>query len=149
MNKFNIRVYGVFINNSQEVLVTDEYRLGTYMTKFPGGGLEIGEGLLDGLKRECWEELGQEVEILKHFYTTDYFQPTRLLPEPQQLISVYYLISIEEPFLFQTTGVKFDFPAEEGQQSFRFIPLRDLSEAEFTFPIDRKVVGMLTLDSWK
>jgi hypothetical protein len=43
--KFNIRVYGLLINKQQEVLVTDEYRIGMYMTKFPGGGLEYGEGL--------------------------------------------------------------------------------------------------------
>ena len=142
MKSFNIRVYGVFINERQEVLLTDEYRLNHYMTKFPGGGLEIGEGLIDCLRRECREELGMEIEILSHFYTTDFFQPTQLLAVPQQLISIYYLIAIKEPYLFTITNRKFDFPALEGQQTFRFVPLLQLTENELTFPID-KVVGKL------
>jgi len=44
------------------------------MTKFPGGGLQFGEGTIDCIKREFREELGCEIGVLKHFYTTDYFQ---------------------------------------------------------------------------
>lgn len=143
MDKFNIRVYGIFVTPEQKVLVTDEYRLHHYMTKFPGGGLEIGEGLIEGLKRECVEELGQEVNIIRHFYTTDFFQPTKLLPEPQQLVSVYYLIDIQQPYHFKITKNLFDFDPVEGNQSFRFISLDDLSEEDMTFPIDKVVVKML------
>lgn len=143
MKIINIRVYGIFINARREVLVTDEYRLGHFMTKFPGGGLEIGEGLHDCLKRECREELGMDIEILDHFYTTDFFQSTFLLPEPQQLISVYYRISFHEPYLFPVTETKFDFPPEEGRQTFRFIPLEELTREEMTFPIDKEVVKRL------
>lgn len=143
MNSFNIRVYGIFINNKKEVLLTDEYRLGTYMTKFPGGGLEIGEGTIDCLVRECREELGQEVTVLRHFYTTDFFQATRLLPEPQQLISIYYLIDIKEPFAFRITQDKFNFPPIEGRQSFRFMSLHELSTEDLTFPIDKLVLEKL------
>ena len=44
---FNIRVYGILINDAKQVLVSDEYIRGTYITKFPGGGLEFGEGTRD------------------------------------------------------------------------------------------------------
>ena len=50
-NHFNIRVYGFLLDDGR-VLVTDEFRLGIYMTKFPGGGLHFGEGTVDCLKRE-------------------------------------------------------------------------------------------------
>ena len=52
MKSFNIRVYGILLNDRNEVLVSDECRNGYSFTKFPGGGLEFGEGLVDGLKRE-------------------------------------------------------------------------------------------------
>ena len=52
MNLFNIRVYGILINDKKQVLVSDEFIRGSYYTKFPGGGLEYGEGLIEALKRE-------------------------------------------------------------------------------------------------
>ncbi len=72
--KIIIRVYGLIINDRNQILLSDEFQLGTKMMKFPGGGLEPGEGPADCIKREAIEELGQEVEIISHFYTTDFFQ---------------------------------------------------------------------------
>jgi hypothetical protein len=37
---------------------------------------------------------------------------------------------------------EFDEPAE-GAISFRMIPLKDISEEQFTFPIDKKVATLL------
>ena len=91
MGRFNIRVYGLWINDRQEILLSDE-RMGDFrFTKFPGGGLEFGEGLHDGLKREWREELGVEIEIIDHFYTTDFFQSSAFHTETQ-IISIYYLV---------------------------------------------------------
>ena len=50
--KFIIRVYGIAIHNGH-ILVCDEIWYDTFMTKFPGGGLEYGEGTIDCLKSEC------------------------------------------------------------------------------------------------
>lgn len=113
------------------------------MTKFPGGGMEPGEGPIDCLRRECREELGMEITVLDHFYTTDFYQPTRLLPKPKQLISIYYRIDIQPPYKFSLTGKKFDFPPIEGQQTFRWLSLDHLDPEEFTFSIDRVVGQML------
>lgn len=60
ISKVNIRVYGLIFCKGL-LLITDEFRLGMPMTKFPGGGLIKGEGTIDCLKRECMEELGQEI----------------------------------------------------------------------------------------
>ncbi len=142
INKFNIRVYGFLIDDGK-VLVTDEFRLGIFMTKFPGGGLHFGEGTIDCLKREFMEELGIEIEVLSHYYTTDFFQPTTLLPSEMQLFNIYYRVDAERPFTFKTTTVPNDIPAIEGAQCFRWIKISDLTEEEFTFPIDRYIVGTL------
>ena len=87
---FNIRVYGILINENNQLLVSDEYIRGEYYTKFPGGGLEFGEGTRDCLKREFKEEMDLDVEIGEHIYTTDYFQMSAFNPE-HQIISIYYL----------------------------------------------------------
>ena len=69
-----VRVYGILMNENKQVLVSDEYIRGEYYTKFPGGGLEIGEGTRDCLKREFMEEMNLKVSIGEHLYTTDFFQ---------------------------------------------------------------------------
>lgn len=143
INKFNIRVYGIYINESNEVLLADEYVLDTEMTKFPGGGMHFGEGPVDCLKREAIEELGQEIEIISHYYTTDYFQPT-LYYKDMQLISIYYRMKFSGPIRFKISERPFDFPPGiNGSISFRYIPLKDLNPEMLTFPVDKKVALML------
>ena len=136
--QFVIRVYGIGIYRDH-LLAVDEYWFNTLMTKFPGGGLEYGEGTIDCLKRECMEEFGQEVEVLEHFYTTDFFQETRFIPG-NQLISIYYLISIKNPDAIPGCVKPFDVEKKEGAMSFRWIPLRSLSPGDFTLAVDKRVV---------
>ena len=52
MALFNVRVYGVLLDDEKRLLVSDEFIRGQYITKLPGGGLEIGEGTRDCLQRE-------------------------------------------------------------------------------------------------
>ena len=139
---FNIRVYGLLINEKNEVLVTDEYRFGKEMTKFPGGGMQFGEGTIECLLREFEEELNCQIEVLKHFYTTDFFQQSAFHKE-HQLMSVYYFVKNVSPISSRISTAKYDFQKTEGAQSFRWISLSELSEDDFTFPIDKKVAGML------
>jgi 8-oxo-dGTP diphosphatase len=144
INSFNIRVYGLFINNDNQILLADEERFGMKMTKFPGGGLQFGEGLIDCLKREGMEEFGQKIEVLEHFYTTDYFQKA-LFHESQQLISIYYRAKFPEKEKFRIALKPFDFikPSNKEPVSFRYIALNLLDETDFSFPIDRHVVKLL------
>lgn len=151
---FNIRVYGLLINAHNEVLVTDEFRFGKEMTKFPGGGLRWGEGMIDCLKRECREELGCEIEIVKHFYTTDFFQQSAFHAD-HQLISIYYLVKEVPPALKgEKTKILFaekhepnhPFRDKRVSQSFRWIPISKINPDDFTFPVDKKVARMLNKD---
>jgi 8-oxo-dGTP diphosphatase len=142
VNIFNIRVYGIWINHNKEVLLTDEYGLGMQFTKFPGGGLEFGEGPVDCLKREFREEMGQEIEVLGHFYTTDYFQPSAF-NKKHQLISIYYLVKPIPPLQFKLSNQPFDFEQKDGAQSFRQLHLKEIDESELLFPVDKLVLGML------
>ena len=143
--RFNIRVYGLFTADGM-ILVTDEFRLGMFMTKFPGGALEFGEGTIDCLKREFKEELDSGIRDISHFYTTDFYQPTSLLPSDMQLFNVYYTLHIDKPYRFKTTDIKYDIPEIDGAQSFRWLKISELKEEDFTFPIDRFLVSKIKLE---
>ena len=139
---FNIRVYGILINEQQQVLVSDEHIRGSYFTKFPGGGLEFGEGTIDCVKREFKEELDLKIEVLKHFYTTDFFVSSAFNTN-SQVISIYYLVNAVEKFNFRVSEKAFDFEKKEGAQSFRWIPVNELKESNFTFVIDKRIAELL------
>ncbi len=143
MKKYNIRVYALIIHE-KKILVTDELRMGMRMTKFPGGGNEWGEGLIETIKRECVEELGQEPISVQHFYTTDFFVVSAFHAD-DQMISIYYKVAIPHPEKIVVVQHAFDFSDEnDGAQIFRWLPLENLATHQFTFPIDKKVVEMLT-----
>jgi 8-oxo-dGTP diphosphatase len=138
---FNIRVYGLLIYNHQ-VLVTDEYLMDTEITKFPGGGLEFGEGTTECLIREFQEELNINVEIIKHFYTTDFFVKSAF--NDTQVVSIYYTVSTKKPEQIPTVEKPHQYTDKKnGAQVFRWINLNDIKSSDFTFIIDEKVAEML------
>lgn len=112
------------------------------MTKFPGGGLEYGEGPVECLQRECREEMGFDIKVTGHFYTTDFFQKA-LFFEDTQLISIYYTFEIPLNAHLSTSQKPYDFSNYEGAQSFRWAPLKTLKPDDLTFPIDQKVTEMV------
>ncbi len=142
MYQFNVRVYGLLINDRNEILISDEQEYGMQFIKFPGGGLEYGEGLIEGLKREFVEECNVEVEVLSHFYTTDFYVKSAF--NDSQIISVYYLVKNVTPLNLMFKIKPFDFDGEgDVLQSFRWINLADLKPEDVTFPIDQHVVKLL------
>lgn len=153
---FNLRVYGLLINEKKQVLVSDELIRGGYYTKFPGGGLEFGEGTRECLKREFKEELDIEIEVLEHLYTTDFFQMSAFNPE-HQIISIYYMVKALEPIQKPMRSGAFQFDEQQlliyeetGEtETFRLIEWNDFSEAAVTLPIDKVVAELVkkTVDS--
>ena len=109
---FNLRVYGILINEQNQLLVSDEYIRGMKITKFPGGGLEFGEGTRDCLKREFLEEMNLNVEVGKHLYTTDYFQLSSF-NSSHQIISIYYFVNGLEKITAPLRTKPFDFDDEQ------------------------------------
>ncbi|MDB5206181.1 MAG: hypothetical protein JWR72_1256 [Flavisolibacter sp.] len=150
MPQLNLRVYGILINENNELLVSDEYIRGSFFTKFPGGGLEYGEGTRDCLKREFMEEMNLKVEVGDHIYTTDFFQLSAFNAN-DQIISIYYFVKPLEEISVPLRDKLFDFDEAQMKlyevykeiETFRFIPWNDLSEDSVSLPIDKIVVRML------
>ena len=139
MFPFNVRVYGILINDDNEVLISDEKTENVSFTKFPGGGLEYGEGLIDALKREYQEECNFDIEILSHIYTTYFYEKSSF--NDSQIISIYYLIKNSTPIQIRTTKKEFDFEGQEYEdgkaQSFRWVKIENLKEINLTFKTDQ------------
>jgi len=138
-DKFNVRVYGIWLKDHHVLLVKENVN-GLEFTKFPGGGLEFGEGLMDALIREVDEELGMEATITEHFYTTDFFQQSAFYKN-EQLISVYYLIDIPLAST-ETFPLQRNLP-ESHSIYFYLKKLDDLHEDDVTFPIDKLMIRKL------
>lgn len=139
IENYNLRVYGLLVKDDA-VLVTDEFRAGMIMTKFPGGGLEKGEGLSDCLIREFDEEIGMKVAVEDFFYVNDFLQVSQFNPK-DQLLSFYYFVSSDEVAKIPISSSKNEL--KPGEQSFRWVKIIDLNANEFTFPIDRIVIRKL------
>ena len=141
MFRFNIRVYGILVNQQKQVLVSDEAIKGKAYTKFPGGGLEYGEGTRDCLAREFMEELNIAVEVGNHIYTTDYFQQSFFHPD-HQIISIYYFVKPFEEFILPINNLS-QPGLQPATESFRFVNWEEMTEESVSLPIDKIVVGLL------
>ena len=136
---FTIRVYGLLVHNGR-VLVSDELIRGRRITKFPGGGLEFGEGLKDCLVREIREEMGLDALDPQHFYTTDFFQQSSFHSTPMQVVSVYYSFRLADPQAIPVVHEPFAQIMGSGDQElFRWLDLDLSSEEDLSLPIDRVV----------
>ena len=140
--RFNIRVYGLLIEEGR-VLVSDELIKGQGITKFPGGGLELGEGTIEGLKREFREELETEIEIRRHYYTTDFYVPSAY--DDSQVVSIYYLVKTVHPLAVPISEQPHHYLVNQ-RQGFRFISLNTISKDDFSLIIDKHVGGLLAAD---
>src|SRR5690606_10059898 len=135
---------------AKQVLVSDELIRGGYYTKFPGGGLEFGEGTRTCLEREFLEEMNLRVEVGDHIYTTDFFQQSAFHPD-HQVISIYYRVYPKEAISIPLRDKPFDFDevqlathASHGEtETFRFIDWKDFSADCVTLPIDKIVAELV------
>lgn len=141
LERYNIRVYGLLLHQGR-VLVSDEIIRGQRITKFPGGGLELGEGTKDCLLRELREEMGIDAIELRHYYTTDFFQQSAY-DESEQLLSIYYTFNVADVQVLPYGTDPFGGNGM-GAEWFRWLDL-GLAEADtMSLPVDRVVLALLT-----
>ena len=126
--------------DKEKVLLSRENYQNMSMNKFPGGGVEYGEGLEDALKREFMEELGLDIELRSLFYVNEFFQPSAFAKK-DQIVSVYYFITLDEKNQ-ELLRKKLSYEKEEGDTVF-WRSLTEMSIEELNFPIDREVARRL------
>ena len=137
ISRFNIRVYALIIFKN-DILLSRELIQNEMVYKFPGGGVELGEGIVDALQREAKEEMGQHLNHITHFYTTDFFQLSSF-DSSEQLISIYFKASLSK-----NLNNRLKIPVKD-QPVFEWKRLVDLDEENLHFPIDKKVLNMIKL----
>lgn len=86
--KLNIRSGGIIIHNNK-VLVHRNVNKKHYC--LPGGRVEIGENSVETIKREIYEELGKEVEVLDYAATVENFFEM----EHQSFHEIYFIHKID------------------------------------------------------
>ena len=137
VDNFNIRVYAL-IQNGRKILLSHELINNKRVQKFPGGGVEYGEGIVEALQREAMEEMNLTLKEIKHFYTTDFFQQSSF-NKNDQLISIYYTAKLSKNIF----GNKLTKDPSKNYPVFCWHNLNEISDKDFHFPIDKYVYSML------
>lgn len=130
---FNVRVYGLMENDGKLLIIKEPFA-GNIIYKFPGGGLEYGEGLKECLIREFNEELNLEIEVLDHIYTQDYFLASQF-DSSEQIIMIYYRVKA-----LNLSEIKV---LDQDIQDLIWKDLTELSPKDLTLGTDQLVVSML------
>ena len=94
IDKINVRVYVALLKDKNVLGLHEEY-VGQQLLKFPGGGLEFGESVLECLQRELEEELNIKAKNITHLYTQENFIVSKFR-DNEQLLSIYYEAEIAD-----------------------------------------------------
>ncbi len=118
---FQIRVTGILIEND-EILLVQQKVSDKRNWSLPGGRLEQGETLQQGLIREMKEETGLDVEIIRMLYVCDV------------AVSDYTVLHIT--FLLKRTGGQVSLPTNEFDENpihdVKFVPVSELEAYGFS-----------------
>lgn len=118
---FQIRVTGILIEND-EILLVQQKVSAKRNWSLPGGRLECGETMQQGIVREMKEETGLDVEILRMLYVCDVE------------VSEYTVLHIT--FLLKKTDGKIMLPTNEFDENpihdVKFVPIKELTQYGFS-----------------
>lgn len=133
MTPFNVRIYGLLVHENRLLIIREPFA-GMIIDKFPGGGLEFGEGTRDCLKREFMEELNLEIEVHEHIYTQDFFLASRF-DEKEQILMIYYKVTAKD--IVQLEILDPDI------QALIWKDLNEVTTKDLSLPTDKLVLEMV------
>lgn len=120
---FRNSVYGLILNE-RKLLVVRTRSTGLYA--FPGGGIELGEPIIDALHREIQEETGIDIEMGELATQTEDFFYCNSGDEAYHAFLFFYWC---KPL--STTLVADSDVYDEESETPRWIPIDELSEDDF------------------
>lgn len=129
---FNVRIYGLAVHQSRLLLLREPF-MGELIVKFPGGGLEFGEGTRECLKREFKEELNLDIRIGRHIYTQDFFMASALNPK-EQILMIYYRVFVDDVSQLKLNDSEI--------KELIWVDLESFSKDLLSLPSDRLVAEM-------
>jgi 8-oxo-dGTP diphosphatase len=121
--RFRNSVYGI-ITDDDKLLVVRTRTTGLYA--FPGGGIKLGEPILDALHREIMEETGIKVQVGEFLFQQQdffYYDPADIA---FHAFMFFYRCKALTTMLVRDEGV-LDFESEKP----RWLPIQQLSPDEF------------------
>lgn len=136
IREITVRVYGLLLNPAGELLLSSEFEYGKAFTKFPGGGLEPGEGLHDALKREFMEETAVAVAVGELIYTNPHFVVSMFDPSKQVFVFHYHCRTEENLEHLEIVPAGQSAPQVEGAQVFHWVKPEEAMNL-LTFETDR------------
>lgn len=136
-----VRVYGFLLNDEGEILISDEFHYGMRMRKLPGGGLQLGEGAAQTLRRELMEEMDVDLLPSRLVHTTDSFIRSVFNPA-HQVMGVYYHVPVQDRSLIARFKVEPAAASNNGDVFFSWSRVEALSPVDFTFPMDQEAWGV-------
>ena len=147
VSRWNVRCYALVLNPSRTHILVARERFpdGSVGCKFPGGGVEPGEALVDTLWRECAEELGSTEGLtgLGHAYTNDFFVRSAFR-EDEQILAVYHWMQADHEGIAWWDEKPAAVAASEPLLEMNWEALAELTPDAMRFPIDRHVVANLS-----
>ena len=118
---FNIRITGILIENN-EILLVQQKLNDKRNWSLPGGRLERGETLSQGLIREMKEETGLDVEIIRMLYLCDVAASSNTI--------------LHITFLIKRIGGEIELPSNEFDENpihdVKFVPISELVQYGFS-----------------
>ncbi len=130
--EFRVSVYGIVIKDDV-ILLSAQYD----GYDFPGGGVELGERLEDGLVREVREETGIVVKPRELVYCTDSFFKHTLTPGKFHNILIYYVCEAVGGTLGDTTFDEIELQYAEAPE---WVSLAKVPELKFYNSVDSVMV---------
>jgi len=137
---FNVRVYALIVKNNH-LLIAEEQHGGFFLRKFPGGGLQFGEGILQALHRELKEELDADVDSASLLCVTEDFVVS-FLNNKQQVIGVHYLVDLKQDYSDEFLNNN-RVELENGYIYFKWVLLDSINPEDFTSPVDKSAFDKL------